>query len=87
MQKYKSINIDNVNIAYREAGRGRPVILVHGFASSSYTWLSLIKLMPPGFRYIALDLKGFGHSDKPRDKNPQAKKEVGGFSLDLNILS
>jgi len=72
MQEYKTINIDKLNIAYREEGRGQPVILVHGFASSTYTWLSLVRLLPSGFRYIALDLKGFGRSDKPRDKNYSA---------------
>lgn len=88
MQKYKSININNINIAYREAGRGQPVILVHGFASSSYTWLSLVRLLPSGFRYIALDLKGFGRSAKPRDKNYSAydqAKILTGFINELGL--
>ncbi len=89
MQEYRSIDISGINIAYREDGRGRPVILVHGFASSSYTWLSLVRLLPSGFRYIAPDLKGFGRSDKPRDKNYSAydqAKLLAGFinKLDLN---
>ncbi len=86
MQKYKSININNVNIAYREEGRGRPVILVHGFASSSYTWLSLVRSLPSGFRYIALDLKGFGRSDKPRDKNYSAYDQARILTEFINKL-
>jgi pimeloyl-ACP methyl ester carboxylesterase len=72
MLEYKTITIDHINIAYREQGQGRPVLFVHGFASSSHTWLSLIKLLPAGPRYIALDLKGYGRSDKPQDKKYSA---------------
>ena len=87
MQKYKSVNINNINIAYREEGRGRPVILVHGFASSSYTWLSLVRSLPSGLRYIALDLKGFGHSDKPRDKNYSAYDQAEILTEFINELN
>jgi len=86
MQKYKFININNINIAYLEEGRGQPVILVHGFASSSHTWLSLVKLLPSGFRYIALDLKGFGRSDKPRDKNYSAYDQARILTEFINEL-
>jgi pimeloyl-ACP methyl ester carboxylesterase len=86
MKKYKSININNVNIAYREEGRGQPVILVHGFAASSYTWLTLVRSLPSGFRYIALDLKGFGHSDKPRDKNYSAYDQAKILTEFINEL-
>lgn len=86
MQKYKSININGVSMAYREEGRGWPVILVHGFASSSYAWLSLVRSLPPGFRYIALDLKGFGRSDKPRDKNYSAYDQAKILTEFINEL-
>ncbi len=87
MQKYRSININDINIAYREEGRGRPVILIHGFASSSYTWLSVVRSLPPGFRYIALDLKGFGRSDKPRDKNYSAYDQARILTEFINKLN
>lgn len=86
MLSYKFITINNINIAYRETGHGRPVILVHGFASSSYTWLSLVKLLPSGMRYIALDLKGFGRSDKPRDKNYSAYDQAKILTEFINEL-
>jgi pimeloyl-ACP methyl ester carboxylesterase len=86
MQEYKFININKLNIAYREEGRGQPVILVHGFASSSYTWLTLVRSLPSGFRYIALDLKGFGRSDKPRDKNYSAYDQAKILTEFINKL-
>ncbi len=68
--------IDGVNIAYREQGEGRPVVFVHGFASFSYTWLSLVMLLPFNLRYIALDMKGFGGSDKPDDELYSARDQA-----------
>ncbi len=88
MQKYKSIDLAGLEIAYREKGRGRPVVFVHGFASSSHTWLDLIPLLPAARKYIALDLKGFGRSAKPEDKNYSAydqAKLLTGFLNQLDL--
>jgi pimeloyl-ACP methyl ester carboxylesterase len=86
MLEYKSVTLNNINIAYREQGRGRPVLFVHGFASSSHTWLSLIKLLPAGPRYIALDLKGYGNSAKPEDKKYSAQDQAGILTAFINEL-
>lgn len=86
MFKCKSITIKNINIAYREQGWGRPVLFVHGFASSSHTWLSLLKLLPVGQRYIAIDLKGYGHSGKPKDKKYSAHDQAGILAAFINEL-
>ncbi len=46
----------------------RPVLLVHGWGGTSYTWRKqLSALAAAGFRPIAVDLKGHGLSDKPHD--------------------
>ncbi len=49
-----------------DLGRGRPLLLLHGFAQSSYCWEEVSARLPD-YRRIALDLKGCGDSDKPRD--------------------
>jgi pimeloyl-ACP methyl ester carboxylesterase len=64
-----------VRIAYVDErpgqGHGDPILLIHGFASNAKTnwidpgWVSLLKR--EGFRVIALDNRGHGASDKPRD--------------------
>ena len=82
----KSILINGIHIAYREQGRGRPVLFVHGFASSSHSWLALIKLLPVGPRYIALDLKGYGRSGKPDDKKYSAYDQAGILTAFINTL-
>lgn len=57
---------DKVRLAYRDQGEGEPVLLLHGFGASSYTWRHLEPaLVAAGHRVVTLDLKGFGRSGKP----------------------
>jgi pimeloyl-ACP methyl ester carboxylesterase len=52
--------------AYRVAGSGPPVVLVHGIGDSSTTWLPVIAALARRHLVIAPDLLGHGSSDKPR---------------------
>ena len=44
-------------------GQGDPIILIHGFPSSSHLWSNLVSLLPAGHRVVVPDLLGFGRSD------------------------
>lgn len=62
--------INGVRIHYQEAGdeKAPPIILVHGFISSTLIWSDVfLPLADAGFRVIAPDLPGCGYSDKPRN--------------------
>ena len=50
---------------YVEEGEGDPILFVHGNPTSSYLWRNVIPHVAPEGRAIALDLIGFGRSDKP----------------------
>lgn len=52
-------------IYVRDVGRGDPVLLIHGFPTSSLDWHLLEGLLADRFRLISFDLLGFGLSDKP----------------------
>ncbi|MDX6742628.1 alpha/beta fold hydrolase [Actinocorallia sp. A-T 12471] len=52
--------------AFRMAGRGPALLLVHGIADSSETWLPVIEDLARTHTVIAPDLLGHGESDKPR---------------------
>jgi pimeloyl-ACP methyl ester carboxylesterase len=66
-----SILVNGVRIAYIAEGEGEPALLIHGFASNARTnwrdtgWMRF--LAGHGFRAIALDNRGHGHSDKLYD--------------------
>jgi len=49
-------------LAYRAAGHGPPLVLLHGWAASSRYWLTTLADLSSDFRVYALDLPGFGDS-------------------------
>ncbi|MFM0299440.1 alpha/beta hydrolase [Paraburkholderia sediminicola] len=65
--RYRSIELDGLDIFYREAGpRDAPVVLLlHGFPSSSRMYATLMPLLAQDYRVIAPDYPGFGHSSAP----------------------
>lgn len=48
-------------------GEGEPLLLIHGFPTSSHLWARMVPLVPPGHRVVVPDLLGFGRSDPPGD--------------------
>ena len=58
-----------VRLAVQESGKGKPIVLIHGLGTSSYTWNKIMPELARTNRVIAIDLKGFGKSDKPLDGN------------------
>lgn len=65
--KYKSIEINGINIAYREAGNPKnpTIVLLHGFPSSSHQYRKVLTQLSDEFHLIAPDYPGFGNSDFP----------------------
>ena len=62
----RAIAVDGDRVAYRTAGKGPLLLLVHGMAGSSETWRHVMPALAERFRVLAPDLLGQGQSDKPR---------------------
>lgn len=58
-------DVNGTRLHYLVAGRGEPVILLHGYAQNSHMWLPLIAELAKTNTVIAPDLRGFGRSAKP----------------------
>ena len=54
------------DVAYRQAGSGPLLVMIHGIAGSSGTWVPAMPLLAERFTVIAPDLLGHGESSKPR---------------------
>jgi pimeloyl-ACP methyl ester carboxylesterase len=57
--------VNGVRLHYLVAGKGDPVILLHGYAQNSHMWRPLIAQLAKTNTVIAPDLRGFGQSGKP----------------------
>ena len=64
---YKTLLVDGLNIAYREAGdpSNPKLLLLHGWPSSSHQYRDLIPALADRFHILAPDYPGFGNSDTP----------------------
>jgi len=65
-------------------GQGEPVVLLHGFAASSYSWREVIPELARHYRVIAPDLNGFGLTDRPEDVESYTRD--GQVALVLRLL-
>ena len=64
---YRTVEIDGLEIFYREAGRkGAPaILLLHGFPTSSHMFRNLMPALADDFYLVAPDYPGFGNSSQP----------------------
>lgn len=62
--RYRTVEIEGVDVFYREAGspEAPAVLLLHGFAASSYMFRDLIPKLAQNYHVIAPDLPGFGQT-------------------------
>jgi pimeloyl-ACP methyl ester carboxylesterase len=62
----RTARVDGVKLHYLTAGRGAPVILLHGYTQTSRMWRPIIPLLAKKFTVIAPDLPGIGDSAIPK---------------------
>jgi 4,5:9,10-diseco-3-hydroxy-5,9,17-trioxoandrosta-1(10),2-diene-4-oate hydrolase len=64
MQDYWA-NVEGAKIHYLAGGDGQPVVLVHGWVDDAQGWKLNLKALSQSHRVYALDMIGYGQSDKP----------------------
>ncbi|MFL5797705.1 MAG: alpha/beta fold hydrolase [Actinomycetota bacterium] len=63
--KYREVRAAGIRTGYLEAGRGSPVVLLHGLGATNASMLPTMWDLARDHRVLAPDLPGFGESDKP----------------------
>mgnify|MGYP003693893201 CR=1 FL=1 len=85
MDRYATVN--GLKLHYLVAGKGAPVLLLHGYAQNSHMWRPLMKELAKTHLVVAPDLRGFGDSAKPEsgyDKKTMAQ-DVHALAQSLGI--
>lgn len=88
----RRVRVPGGELSFVDAGEGPPLLLVHGFPTSSYLWRRDVPLFASRMRVIVPDLLGYGLSDKPSDADlslPGQARSIRHFltSLDLDALA
>lgn len=83
------VEIDGATVHYQEFGdAGDPaMLLIHGYSASTYVWKTVApRLADEGFRVVAVDLLGFGFSDKPASFDYKIVSQARMISRFMNRL-
>lgn len=76
------VTVEGLRIHYTEHGSGDPVLFLHGWPTSAHLWRGIAPAVGESRRALAIDLPGFGRSDKPTGASysfPFYTRVVDGF--------
>lgn len=62
------LELDGQRISVERAGQGEPLVLLHGFGESTLAYASVLPALAERFSVIAIDLNGFGFTERPKDR-------------------
>ncbi|KAI5366343.1 Putative alpha/beta hydrolase-1 [Septoria linicola] len=81
------LNRHGVYIYYEVHGTGKPLLLTHGYSSSSEMWRAQVKPLSKDFKLIIWDMRGHGKSDYPGDQQAYSEAHtVADMSAILDIV-
>ena len=59
--------INDIQMAYTDAGTGDPVVLIHGYPFNRSLWNEQVEALSSSYRVITPDLRGFGETDSSQE--------------------
>jgi pimeloyl-ACP methyl ester carboxylesterase len=76
------VRVGDQLVHVEQAGSGEPVVLIHGFGASTYSWRKVMPALAASHRVVAIDLNGFGYTQRPKSRasytrEAQAKLVLG----------
>ena len=85
----KTARVNGVEVYYRESGnKNNPTLFfIHGFLGSSYDWIDMIKYYDDNYHVIAIDLPGFGDSEKSLTYNYARENQANTVIGLINALN
>lgn len=75
--EHERLAVSGGEIAFADLGEGPPVLLLHGFPTSSFLWRREAWLLAQRMRVIVPDLLGYGMSQKPKDADLSEPAQAG----------
>lgn len=82
----RHVDAGGLRVRVAEAGRGPPIVLLHGWPEFSLTWEPVMDRLADRFRLIAPDLRGFGGTDRPPGPPADAARHAADVVALLDAL-
>jgi len=70
------LNRNGVELYYEVHGSGVPVLLTHGYSSSSHMWAGQVAPLSKDYQLITWDMRGHGKTDYPADLSAYSEAET-----------
>src|SRR5712671_5864844 len=83
--QHKTFLFENKTVHYTVSGKGKPVMLLHGFGEDSSVWESQVNSLQPDFRLIVPDITGSGQSELIPAANIETYAEVIKAICDIEL--
>lgn len=74
-----TLHVDGADLYYEEHGEGEPLVLLHGFGSSTQDWELQVPVFSQRFRVVVIDFRGFGRSS--RTQGPYSVEQFASDTL------
>jgi pimeloyl-ACP methyl ester carboxylesterase len=68
------VRVGDQLVHVEQAGTGEPVVLLHGFGASAYSWRKVMPALAQAHRVVAIDLNGFGYTQRPRSRESYTRE-------------
>ncbi len=78
------LEIGGQQVSVEQAGAGEPLVLLHGFGESTLSYAAVLPGLAERFAVVAIDLNGFGYTQRPRDR--ESYTLAGQARLVLGVL-
>ncbi len=60
---HHTAKVNGVNLHYATGGKGEPLVLIHGYPETWYTWHEMMPALAEKYMVIAVDSRGLGDSE------------------------
>ena len=70
------IQTNGIKLHYVTQGEGPLMLFLHGFPEFWYSWRHQIEAFSKSYKAVAIDMRGYNNSDKPKDKSAYALSEL-----------
>jgi len=75
--------VNSINLYYELQGQGKPLVFLHGYTGSHEDWKNQVDILPPGNMSLAVDHRGHGRTEAPKNEGEYSIKI---FSEDIHAL-